>query len=219
MWAKPLRSGLSMDDWDIGSNKVSGTLMGDTATNGQLIFLLLFILTLIMLALIPPEKKDAKAVEAEIKMPGNIMIWVRWPDYVDVDVDLWALAPGDKAVGYSNRAGKTFNLLRDDLGNTADGTKLNYEVMFGRDMPDGSYTVNVHLYRNGSSLVTVPVEVDVFISHGSRAESIAKKKVVLVRVGEEITIVNFTLHDGKIVGKSNDSYVPLRSSQVSGGAQ
>lgn len=198
-----------MDEHDRDGN-LSGTLMRDLAFSIAFVFIILF---LFLVPFIKPAKADKDAV---VKMPGNIMVWVRWPDYVDVDVDLWAQAPGDKPVGYSNRAGDTFNLLRDDLGNTRDTTKLNYEVIFSRDMPNGRYTVNVHLFRNSSYLTEVPVDADVFISYGSRSVSIAKRKVVLKQVGQEITIVSFTLENGKLIGKPDDAYTPLRSAAGGG---
>ena len=43
----------------------------------------------------------------------------RWPPELDSDVDLWVQAPGDVPVGYSNKGGAVFNLLRDDLGHAA----------------------------------------------------------------------------------------------------
>lgn len=193
-----------MEEFDIGQN-LSGTLMRDLAFSIAFVFIILF---LVLAPFINPPKA---AKDAEIKMPGNIMVWIRWPDYVDVDVDLWARAPGDQPVGYSNRAGNTFNLLRDDLGNVRDTTKLNYEVIFGRDMPDGRYTINVHLFRNGSELTEVPVDADVFISYGSRAVSVAKKRVILKEFGQETTIVNFILQDGKLIGKPDDTPTPLRA--------
>lgn len=193
-----------MDEHDRDGN-LSGTLMRDLAFSIAFVFIILFLFLV-------PFIKPLKAVkDAEIKMPGNIMVWIRWPDYVDVDVDLWAQSPGDSPVGYSNRAGNTFNLLRDDLGSIRDTTKLNYEVMFGRDMPDGRYTINVHLFRNGSELAEVPVDADVFISYGSRAVGVAKKKVILKQVGQEITIVNFVLLNRKLVGQPDDTYTPLRA--------
>lgn len=201
-----------MDEFD-NDVRPSSTLTRDLAFAIALVFMILFLFYVIFVAL--TNKKEAE--DAVVKMPGNIMIWIRWPDYVDVDVDLWARAPGDSAVGYSNRAGNTFNLLRDDLGNVRDTTKLNYEVIFGRDMPDGRYTVNVHLFRNGSQLTEVPVDADVFISYGSRSVSIAKKKVILKQVGQEITIANFVLENGKLVGKPDDAYTPLRSAPPGGG--
>jgi hypothetical protein len=39
--------------------------------------------------------------------------------------DLWIQAPGDVPVGYSNKSGGVFNLLRDDLGKAKDMTDGN----------------------------------------------------------------------------------------------
>ena len=196
-----------MNNWDDDSQNTTGTMLSDVLFNPGMIFFMLFLMVLVF---VNPPKKQTTA-EAVIKMPGNIMVWIRWPDYVDVDVDLWAQAPNDKPVGYSNRAGNSFNLLRDDLGNARDTTKLNYEVIFGRDMPDGRYTINVHLFRNGSEITEVPVDADVFISYGSRSESILKKKIVLTQVGQEITIANFFLENGKLIGKPDTAFTPLRA--------
>jgi hypothetical protein len=203
---------------DLGDGNLSGTLMRDMALNLALIFIVLFLVHAAAYTDVAKKKASTEAKEAFVKMPGNLMIWIRWPDYVDVDVDLWARAPGDQPIGYSNRAGRTFNLLRDDRGMVGDSTPLNYEVMFGRDMPDGRYTVNVHLYRNGSALTSVPVDVDISINHGSSADLITKRTVVLTKVGEEITVANFTLLKGKLVGGIDYIYVPLRSSTTGAGS-
>lgn len=203
-----------MNSWDEDEQSTTGTMLSDVLFNPGMIFVILFIL---ILSFINPPKKTTN--EAVVKMPGNIMIWIRWADYVDIDVDLWAKSPKDRPVGYSNRAGDTFNLLRDDLGTSRDTTKLNYEVMFGRDMPDGRYTVNVHLFRNASELTEVPVDADVFISYGSRSLPIVKKKIVLKFVGQEITVVNFVLENGKLIGEPDDTYTPLRSDTSMGSAQ
>ena len=39
--------------------------------------------------------------------------------------DLWVQAPGDLPIGYSNKSGGVFNLLRDDLGKAKDMTDGN----------------------------------------------------------------------------------------------
>ena len=66
-------------------------------------------------------------------------------------------APGDVPVGYSNKSGKIFNLLRDDLG-SQDITDYNYEVAYTRGTPGGEYVVNLHMYRGGG--VSYPVRQD-----------------------------------------------------------
>jgi hypothetical protein len=83
-----------------------------------------FVVLVIMLLphLNPPGAKTAD----DTTPPGNVIVEVRWPDEIDADVDLWVQAPGDIPVGYSNKGGAVFNLLRDDLGKRADVTGLNY---------------------------------------------------------------------------------------------
>ena len=61
------------------------------------------------------------------RRPGNVMVEANWPPELDSDVDLWVQAPGDVPVGYSNKGGAVFNLLRDDLGQQLDVSGLNYE--------------------------------------------------------------------------------------------
>ena len=78
---------------------------------------------------------------------------------MDSDVDLWVQAPGDLPVGYSNKGGAVFNLLRDDLGHQLDLSGLNYESSYARGIVPGEYTVNLHLYRNRAADSDVPVTV------------------------------------------------------------
>jgi hypothetical protein len=73
---------------------------------------------------------------------------MRWPDAADTDVDLWVQGPGDVPVGYSNKGGRLFNLLRDDLGLQSDAAKINYESSFSRGIVEGEYVINVHLYKS-----------------------------------------------------------------------
>ncbi|RVC14735.1 hypothetical protein EN884_16150, partial [Mesorhizobium sp. M7A.F.Ca.AU.001.01.1.1] len=58
-----------------------------------------------------------KAVEqAAAEPPGNMIVHAVWPQG-DTDVDLWVDGPGELVpVGYSNKGGLLWNLLRDDLG-------------------------------------------------------------------------------------------------------
>ena len=49
-------------------------------------------------------------------------------------------APDDIPVGYSNKGGLFFNLLRDDLGKYKDNSPINYEVSYSRGISEG----NIH---------------------------------------------------------------------------
>jgi hypothetical protein len=81
-------------------------------------------------------------------------------------------APGDRPVGYSNKSGQIFNLLRDDLGKAHDITDYNYEVAYTRG---GEYVVNLHMYRGRS--VSYPVAVKIVASVKGDPTGAAKQLV------------------------------------------
>jgi hypothetical protein len=147
---------------------------------------------LIMPHINPPVTKVA---QESSNPPGNVIVEVRWPDELDCDVDLWVQAPGDRPVGYSNKGGLIFNLLRDDLGKRADATGMNYEVSYSRGIPPGEYTVNVHLYRNNSGVFPIPVTIVTSVKKSAKesARQLLASKVELTREGEELTVYRFRL--------------------------
>ncbi|GBD44285.1 hypothetical protein HRbin40_01770 [bacterium HR40] len=159
----------------------------------------------------PPGARQAEGNEP----PGNVMVEIRWPDELDADVDLWVKAPGDVPVGYSNKGGLIFNLLRDDLGNRADATGMNYEVSYSRGIPPGEYTVNLHLYRNVSGVFPVPVTVVTSVKRnpGESARQILASRVELTREGQEVTVYRFSLdaHGNLEQGSVHSLQQPLRS--------
>ncbi|MCB1833807.1 MAG: hypothetical protein KDH19_10270 [Geminicoccaceae bacterium] len=159
----------------------------------------------------PPGEKTADNIDP----PGNVIIEVRWPDEMDSDVDLWVQAPGDMPVGYSNKGGVIFNLLRDDLGRRADATGMNYEVSYSRGIPPGEYTVNVHLYRNPARTFPIPVTVVTSVKKTAKesAKQILASKLDLDREGQESTVFRFELdEDGDLVpGSVHNLQTKLRS--------
>ena len=167
----------------------------------------------LMLAHINPKAASASAKDTA--PPGNVMVEANWPPGMDSDVDLWVQAPGDMPVGYSNKGGAVFNLLRDDLGHQLDLSGLNYESSYSRGVVPGEYTVNLHLYRNRATTVDVPVTVIVSTkpSSESPARQILMSKVDLAREGQEKTVFRFKLTEGGIVvpGSVNSLQRPLRS--------
>ncbi len=173
-----------------------GTVFRDVILLALLGFVAIVVLVLPLLN--PP----AKAEKGIADPPGNVIVEIRWADELNADVDLWVQAPGDVPVGYSNKGGLIFNLLRDDLGHRGDATGLNYEVSYSRGIPEGEYAVNVHLYRNSDS--TYPVEVKVVATIRSDASSsvtqLLETKVNLRHENEEITALRFTLNkSGELV--------------------
>lgn len=168
----------------------------------------------IVILLLPHLNPPVETAE-DINAPGNVVVELRWPDTVDADVDLWVQAPGDDAVGYSNKGGQVFNLLRDDLGHVNDPGRLNYEVAYSRGRPAGEYTVNVHLYTNRARVLPVEAEVYIGIKKLPTASitRLSYKKVKLVEVGHEMTVLRFKLDDDGdlIFGSLHDLPKRLRS--------
>jgi hypothetical protein len=180
----------------------------------DVIFLALAGFVAVVLLLLPHLHPPAEA-EAAVPSPGNVIVEIRWPDHVDADVDLWVQAPGDTPVGYSNKGGRIFNLLRDDLGLRGDVTQLNYEVSYSRGVPTGEYTVNIHLYRLPGGVVPVPVTIAVSVKHDATASArqVLVTKLELRHEGEELTAFRFVLdEDGRVVsGSVHDLPKPLRN--------
>jgi hypothetical protein len=143
---------------------------------------------------------------------------IRWDDKLRTDVDLWVQAPGDVPVGYSNKSGLIFNLLRDDLGSQADPTDVNFETSYSRGIPPGEYTVNVHLFRNLENAypVNVRVVVRVKADNEAGARPIAATTVRFDREGQELTAFRFRLTEkGELVPNSmNSVFKPLRSAKT-----
>jgi hypothetical protein len=165
--------------------------------------------------LLLPHINPRAADNQEARSPGNVIVELRWPDHIDADVDLWVEGPGDSPVGYSNKDGAVFNLLRDDLGRDSDLTDLNYEFSYSRGIPAGEYTVNVHLYRNGSHHFPLPVTVAVSVKGAESASSqrVLNTKLDLLREGQETTVFRFQLNEqgAVIAGSVNDLPRALRS--------
>jgi hypothetical protein len=159
----------------------------------------------------PPGAKQAEGLEP----PGNVIVELRWPDELDADVDLWVEGPGDVPVGYSNKGGKLFNLLRDDLGRRADATELNYEVSYTRGLQPGEYAVNVHLYRNTARRYPVPVTVVASVkrSTAESAKQLLSSKLMLGREGQELTAFRFRLDadGGLVAGSVHSLFKELRA--------
>lgn len=169
---------------------------------------------MIVMLLLPHINPRANT-EGETQSPGNVIVELRWPDHIDADVDLWVEGPGDHPVGYSNKDGTVFNLLRDDLGRDTDLTELNYEFSYSRGVPAGEYTVNVHLYRNNGRHLPLPVTVAVSVkgTSGASSQRVLNTKLDLLREGQETTVFRFQLdEDGDLIaGSVHDLPRALRS--------
>jgi hypothetical protein len=196
-----------LDQFD--DEDVNGTVFRDVITLALCGFVAVVILLLPHLN----PKQEAQAATAST-VPGNVMVEARWADELDTDVDLWVQAPGDVPVGYSNKSGVIFNLLRDDLGRNADPTQLNYEVSYSRGVPPGEYTVNLHMYRNKSKVSPVKVTVVTSVKkpNAEGAKQILTSSIDLMTENQETTVYRFKLTEaGELVpGSVNSLPKPLR---------
>lgn len=172
---------------------------------------LLLSMLLGMVALVLLANFDPKEAEDAISPPGNLIVSITWPEGGS-DVDLWLMGPGEqKPIGYSNKDGAVWNLLRDDTG-LADVSEIgiNYENAFSRGLPDGEYIVNIHGYRIQTPL---PVQFELAINQpGSHTKVVFSESFKLEKYGEEITLIRFKIVDGKIDPNSfHQVYQSLRS--------
>ncbi len=136
--------------------------------------------------------------------PGNIVVTAAWPEG-NIDVDLWLSSPDGEAVGYSNKSGKTWSLLRDDLGNQNDDTPLNFENAYSRGAPDGEYAVNVRCF---ACTADVPVSVEVRMGTGAL---IWKGVVVLNGNKDEKTAARWRMSSGaEMPGSFNQVFKEVR---------
>jgi hypothetical protein len=196
-----------LDQFD--DEDVNGTVFRDVITLALCGFVAVVILLLPHLN----PKQEAQAATAST-VPGNVMVEARWADELDTDIDLWDQAPGDVPVGYSNKSGVIFNLLRDDLGRNADPTQLNYEVSYGRGVPPGEYTVNLHMYRNKAKVAPVKVTVVTSVKkpNAESAKQVLTSSIDLMAENQETTVYRFKLTEaGELVpGSVNSLPKPLR---------
>ena len=159
----------------------------------------------------PPTEEESSSIP-----PGNVIVELFWDDKRDVDIDLWVQAPDDIPVGYSNKGGLFFNLLRDDLGIYKDNSPVNYEVSYSRGISDGVYIANVHLYREDKAPFQ-PIIAELLVSvvdpDSNKRKQILRTSKKLEEIGKEITVFQFELDKkGKLNKNSiNNKYVMLRS--------
>lgn len=188
------------------SDNIVGTVFRDVITLALAGFVAIVILILPYINK-PTELDSTKA-------QGNILVELDWPPGIDVDIDMWVKAPGDAKVGYMNKAGKVFNLLRDDLGTYNDLTPYNHETVYSRGIPDGEYTINVHSYANRVNVWPIPCFVTVTITPDLSGEyrDRIQETINLLYLNQELTVVNFTIRNGVLDRSSvNQIFTPIRS--------
>lgn len=161
-----------------------------TLIQDVLLAMLLGVAAVIMFIL--PSVNPASTADQQ-KPPGNLVATISWPAG-NSDVDMWVSYGDDFAVGFSNKSGKVWSLLRDDRGMLDDLSGLNFESAFTRGLPDGEYAVNVRCYS--CDVLPMPVSVDVRLAEGVL---IWRGQVDVERDVQEKTAIRFRIADGKVV--------------------
>jgi uncharacterized protein YfaP (DUF2135 family) len=166
---------------------------------------LVMFLGIFMLLVNVEKSKEDEATEP----PGNLQAMIMW-DPGQTDIDLWVYGPGEKRpIGYSNKTGANWSLLRDDLGNINDTMPANVENAFSRAVAPGRYVFNLHAYSGITYPQTVSFELSVLVNGKSRV--LLTTSVTLVRKGQEVTVVSLDLDkDGNVVpGSANSVFFPM----------
>lgn len=197
----------------------------DILFNTLLGFVFLFMIAFMLIN--PPNSK-------KIDPKAEVMIVLEWNEKSFDDIDLWALLPSDKAVGFRSREHDGVHLERDDLGIINDyvaadkETKYNYlnrEVIVLRKAADGRYVVNVHYYRDNEYSYPDLAEEDkspikckvTIIKLNPQYTELYRGEVILEKVGQELTVVQFDINGGTIENFSQDQR-PFVISTMSNGA-
>jgi hypothetical protein len=170
----------------------------------DMLFLLVFAYLVIgAVALAHIAKKDDDQSKGQTP-PGNVIVEMFWDKDTDADVDLWVQGPGDVPVGYSNKSGMIFNLVRDDLGKGGDPNSMNYEVSYGRGHWPGEYVVNAMLFRSRDNKYPVPVQIKVSLQNRQGEVHQALQSNIELRFeGEETTAFRFRIDEkGEFIADS-----------------
>ena len=178
----------------------------------DLVMLIALAFVVMVVWMLPHLNPPATNVESE--PPGNLIAHIVWPEG-NTDVDMWLASPVTiNGVGYSNKNGLMWNLLRDDLGRTADITNLNFENAYTRGVVAGKYTINAHCYRCPVLPVKVKLEVSLRTDNANKSSMkvLFTAETTFYSGGTEKTLANFEMDEnGNMVGQPDNLYRPIRS--------
>lgn len=150
----------------------------------------------------------ASQTNGTTKPNANITATLYWTKTADADVDLWVTGPDEaNPVGWRNRNGFHWNLVRDDLGRSQDPESRNVEEAFARGAPAGEYVINAMLYTDMDH--RLPLRVWLVVTDGQGFQLI-RSEDYLTHEGQEITLARFRLDaNGHIAGDVTHVYRPL----------
>jgi len=155
--------------------------------------------------------------QGQVDPPVMMMVQMRWDDSSVHDVDLWVESP-NSIVGFSNEESGYVSLDRDDLGLKNDTYVVNgeerkvlrnYEVVNFTALPDGEYTINIHMF---SFKFVGEEKVSVTVTMLSPYNEVWTGDIILKRAREEHTAITFVVVNGKVVDLNDKIQKPIRKS-------
>ena len=174
----------------------------DLLFNTLLIFTFLFLVAIVFLN--PPTKTG------DVELKAEYIVTVKWPDHNPDDIDIWIEDPNGRVVWFRNAEDGFMHLDRDDRGISNDTIQIdnqtvinpiNQEVVTIRRAIPGEYVVNLHYYKSNShQAVTAEVNVS---RVNPRLEIVYYGKTRLHQVGEEKTVVRFSINKDRSVSSIN----------------
>lgn len=165
----------------------------------DMMFMVALTFLLLVIMMVPFLNPIAKT--GVIDPPIAMMVEAQWPSENDTDVDLYVKGPDGGIIYYGNKANGYITLKKDDLGSSTDKVVIdgvtvsiprNYEITTLTALPDGWYTVNIHLFGGAAESVTVRVtNIGIY-------DIVYEGSFDLV-LRQEKTFISFLVKDGKVI--------------------
>lgn len=174
----------------------------DLLFNLSLGFAVLFAISIFMVN--PITKKQSPIIKK-----AEVIITMEWDRDSSNDMDLWVRGPSGNIVSFLNREAGLMNLEKDDLGTSNDTQlidgklftlHLNREVITLRGIVPGEYIVNVHSYKKTDLGIN---KIDIEVIKLNPYKIFSKRTIEILRQGEEVTLIRFTLDKKGNVTETN----------------
>lgn len=173
------------------------TAFNDIVMNLAMILTVLFVIAMMLITI----QKNAKN---EIESKDNFLITMDWNNDSSYDVDLYIRNPEGEIIYFHKKDSSWATLERDDLGFKNDTMivngepiifRINREVLHLRNLVEGEYTVNVHVFSGEvSGNNAIPENISIEFVQVQPSYSILYKHSLNIQlpVKGEITAFSFT---------------------------
>jgi len=161
---------------------------------------LAFLDILLLLLLLRHDPAPAEASTA--KPIADYVLTVQWdgPDLRQDDIDTYVLSPNGEMTWFRHRDVQGLVVLeRDDQGAVNDKSPFNKELVTFHALPDGTYYLSIHGYRQQGAITTEQVKYEMVDSNG---KVIFAGTVPMPLQRHETPLVTFTVQDGTIISSA-----------------